>query len=427
MTSADVPLIVALVALLLLAVFLAAAEASLLRVTEVRARALAESGERGAARLLGLVERLPQVLNLVLLLALLAQIGAATITGILAQGWFGNVGVTVASVVLTLVLFIYGEAIPKTYAVRHALRTARFVSGPIAFLERLFRPLVSLLVWIADIQLPGKGITTSATVTEDELRLLAVEAAAEGEITEVDRDLIDRAFRFGDREVDDIMVPRPDIVAVDLATPISEALTLALRTGHRRLPVYVGDMDDIDGVVRLRDLIAARDRGETSLDSIVYAPLVVPEAKRISDLLADMQEQNNHMAVVVDEYGVTVGIVTVEDVAEELLGSISDEPAKPDLERVGRGRWLAAGSLPVEDLATELGMEIPEGEWNTAAGLMLGVAGSLLERGSVVEVGGYEMEVERVRRRRITRIAIRAPGTGKSAGKPGGKALDGGG
>ena len=406
-SSADIPLLVALVALLLLAVFLAAAEAALLRITEIRARALAARGGRHSARLLHLVERLPQVLNLILLLALLAQIGSATITGILAQRWFGNIGVTIASVVLTIVLYIYGEAIPKTYAVRHAERTAKFVSAPIAFLERVFRPLVSLLVWVADIQMPGKGVTTSATVTEDELRLLAVEAADEGEITEIDRHLIDRVFRFGDREVDDIMVPRPDIVAVEGSTPLSEALQTALEAGHRRLPVYTGDMDNIDGVVRLRDLIEARDRGETTLTPLTYEPLVVPESKRVSGLLADMQEQNNHMAVVVDEYGVTVGIVTIEDVAEELLGSISDEPARPDLRQVGPGHWDIAGSLPVEDLAAELGVEIPEGEWNTAAGLMLGVAGRLLRPGATVDVDGYEMKVETVRRRRITRISIR--------------------
>jgi CBS domain containing-hemolysin-like protein len=405
-SSADIPLLVALVALLLLAVFLAASEAALLRITEVRARALAARGGRRSARLLHLVERLPQVLNLILLLALLAQIGSATITGILAQRWFGSIGVTVASIVLTIVLYIYGEAIPKTYAVRHAERTARFVTAPIVLLERVFRPVVSMLVWVADIQMPGKGVTTSATVTEDELRLLAIEAADEGEVTEVDRHLIDRAFRFGDREVDDIMVPRPDIVAVDSSTPLAEALQVALGAGHRRLPVYSGDMDDINGVVRLRDLIEARDRGETSLGPLTYEPLVVPESKRVSGLLADMQEQNNHMAVVVDEYGVTVGIVTIEDVAEELLGSISDEPARPDLRTVGPGRWDIAGSLPVEDLASELGMEIPEGEWNTAAGLMLGVAGRLLRPGSTVEVDGFELRVDAVRRRRITRISI---------------------
>lgn len=408
-SSADIPLIIALVALLLLAVFLAASEASLLRVPEVRARSLAGSGDRRAQRVAVLVERLPQVLSLILLLALLSQIGAATITGILASRWFGNVGVTLASVALTIVLFIYGEAIPKTYAVRHAERTARFVAVPISFLERLFRPLVSLLVWIADIQMPGKGITTSATVTEDELRLLAVDAADEGEITHVDRELIDRVFRFGDRRVDDIMVPRPDMVAVEHNTPLSDALELALRTGHRRLPVYTDDLEHIDGFVRLRDLIAARDNDAIDLSSISNPPLVVPESKRVTGLLADMQEQKNHMAVVVDEYGVTVGLVTIEDVAEELLGSISDEPGTPALEQLEDGRWRVVGSLPVEDLEAELGLAVPEGDWNTVAGLMIGVAGELLEQGSAVVVDGFTLTAEAVRGRRIITIGIRSP------------------
>lgn len=418
MTSADLPLVIALVALLVFAVFLAAAEASLLRVSEVRARALAASGERGPTRLLALVDHLPQVLNLILLLALLAQIGAATITGVLAQRWFGNLGVTVASVALTVVLYIYGEAIPKTYAVRHAERTAMFVAPLVEILERIFRPLVSLLVWIADIQLPGKGIATTATVTEDELKLLAVEAADEGEITEDDQQLIDRVFRFGDRKVDDIMVPRPDIVAVHHDTSIVEALGIALDAGHRRLPVYASDRETIEGVVRLRDLIAARENGEKDLASIAFSPLVVPETKRVAGLLSEMQDQQNNMAVVVDEYGVTVGLVTIEDVAEELVGSISDEPGTPDFEETGVGLWRVAGSLPVEDLAHEIGMDVPEGDWNTAAGLMLGVAGRLLAPGATVQVDGYTMRVRTVRGRRITRIEVERPSEDDHAVKP---------
>ncbi|MFP4074822.1 MAG: hemolysin family protein [Actinomycetota bacterium] len=406
MPAADLPLLILLIFLLLGAVFLAAAEASLLRVNEARARTEAETGGKTAVRLLHLVERLPEVLNLILLLALLAQIGSATVTGILAQRWFGNVWVTIASIVLTIFLYIYGEAIPKTYAVRHSMRTAKFVAAPIAFLERLFRPVVGLLVWIADIQMPGKGITTSSAVTEDELRLLAVEAADEGEITEGDRVLIDRVFRFGDRRVDDIMVPRPDIVAVEARTPVDEPLEVALDAGHRRLPIYVDDLENITGVVRLRDLIAAREEGPTDLNAIAFEPLVVPESKRVSDLLTDMQDQSNTMAVVVDEYGVTVGIVTVEDVAEELLGSISEDESLPDVQSLGNGRWLVAGSTPVEDLRYELGMELPKGEWNTVAGMMLGLAGEILKPGSVVEVDGRPFKVESVRGRRITRVTI---------------------
>ncbi len=405
MSSADTPLLVLLGLTLVVAVFLALAEASLLRISEYRVRALADEGGAAASRLVGLIDRLPEVLNLILFLALLAQIGAATVTGVLAQRWFGNLGVTMASVVLTIVLFVYGEAIPKTYAVRHVEATALRVAGPIAFLERALRPLVSLLVWIADVQMPGKGITTTPTVTEEELRLLAYRAAHEGEITETDLTLIERAFRFGDRRADDIMVPRPDMVAVEVSDDIEHALEIALGSGHRRIPVYEGSLEHITGVVRLRDLTEARESGESDLRSIATPPLVVPESKRITNLLAEMQEQNNHLAIVVDEYGVTAGLVTVEDVAEELLGTITDVDRPEQLEKVADGKWRAPGSLPVEDLE-EIGIDLPSGDWNTVAGLMIGVAGQLLSPGDVVEVDGYRLTADAVRRRRVTQVSI---------------------
>lgn len=405
MSAVDVSLVVVLGVALLVAVYLALAEASLLRISEYRVRALADEGGKAALRLARLVDRLPEVLNLILFLALLAQIGSATVTGILAQRWFGSLGVTLASVALTIVLFVYGEAIPKTYAVRHVEATALRVAGPISFLERVLRPLVSLLIWVADVQMPGKGITTSPTVTEEELRLLAYRAAHEGEITKEDLTLIERAFRFGDRSADDIMVPRPDIVAVDVSDSVEHALDVALSSGHRRIPVFDASLEHITGVVRLRDLTEARDRGVSDLRSLAMPPLVVPESKSITSLLNEMQEQNNHLAVVVDEYGVTAGLVTVEDVAEELLGTITDAEEPARLERVGKGRWRAPGALPVEDLV-EIGIDPPDGDWNTVAGLMMGVADKLLDAGDEVVIDGHRLTVDAVRRRRVIEVSI---------------------
>lgn len=405
-SGADITLLALLVLALLLAVFLAAAEASLLRISEVRAHSLAESGDRRGQRVSDLLGRLPEVINLILLLALLSQIGAATITGVLAQRWFGNLGVTLGSVVLTIVLFVYGEAIPKTYAIRHAERTALVVSGPIRMLNRLLKPLVSLLVWVADIQLPGPGITTSPTITEDELKLLAGKAVHEGEITEHDRELIERAFRFGDRRVDDIMVARPDIVAVEADTPIEEGIDIALRAGHRRVPVYQDSLESVVGIAHLRDLITARDGAERTVGELARPHLVVPESKRISRLLTEMQEKGTHLAMVVDEYGVTVGLVTIEDVAEELLGSISHEPEEPEIEQMGEGRWVATGSLPVEDLGEALGVELPAGDWNTVAGMVMGLSGELLSPGEHVDFDGLRVIVRSVRDRRITEVEI---------------------
>ena len=407
MAPADIVLLALLGVALLLAVFMAAAEASLLRLSELRARSLAEAKDPRAERLHRLLKRLPEVLNLILLLALVSQIGAASLSGVLAQRLFGNAGVTVASIALTIVLFVYGEAIPKTYAIRNAEKTALRVSGPISVLERLFRPVVAFLVWVADIQMPGSGIDTSPTVTESELRLLAGRAAREGEITPHDRALIERAFRFGDRSADDIMIPRPDIVAVKSSTNLDEAIDIALRAGHRRIPIFEESLENITGVVKLRDMIKARDSGGASLRELAFEPLIVPQSKSVVGLLEDMQTTKTHVAIVVDEYGVTTGLVTVEDVAEELLGSISEEPSEPDIEEVGEGRWIVSGSLPVEDLE-QIGMEIPEGDWNTVAGLVVGLAGRLLEAGELVETDGFDFTVAEAKRRRIIRVSVEA-------------------
>ena len=407
---ADVPLIIVFVVAFGAAVFLAAAETSLLRVSSVRAATLAKEEGRRGERLAQLIGRLPRVLNTILLMALLSQIVAATVVGILAEGWFGSLGVTLASVVLTIVLFIYAEAIPKTYAVRHADRVGLAVSGPVAVLELVLRPVVSLLVAIADLQAPGKGITTSPTVTEGELRLLAGRAAAEGEIETHDMELIERAFRFGDRRTDDIMVPRTEVVGVPSDTPVEKAIQVALETGHRRLVVYETGLDDVTGIVRLRDLFAIPpDRAGIPVGHLSQEPLVVPETKRIVMLLREMQETGTHLAVVVDEYGGMAGLVTVEDIAEELLGSISEDAVDEDLVRIGEASWSVNGLLPIEDLEAAVEAEFGEGEWNTVAGLVVSHVGHLPAVGDQVSVSGCIMRVTAIRGHRAVRIEVTVP------------------
>jgi CBS domain containing-hemolysin-like protein len=405
--SEDLVLILLLVFAFVLAILVAAAETALLRMPMVRAQTLASEYPGRGARVRSLLQRLPTVLNAILLTALLTQIGAATIVGVLAERWFGGLGVTIASILLTVVLFVYAEAIPKTFAVQHVDTVALRLAGFIAVIELLLRPLVSLLVWFADLQMPGEGITTSPTVTEDELRLLAGHAVAEGTIADHDRELIERAFRFGDRQCDDVMVPRAEIVAVQGDATLEEARDVALAHGHRRLPVYGDSLDQIVGMVRLRELVAAADdQPSLAVKRVSEAPLHVPESKRIVDLLAEMQETGVHLAVVVDEYGGTAGLVTVEDIAEELLGSISEDDTADLVQGVADGRWSVDGLTPVEDLVEILGVDIPEGEWNTVGGLFIGLSGKLARVGDEVQLPAATMRVRAIRGRRITRLEV---------------------
>jgi len=403
-------LLVALVVLILVAVVLAAAEAALLRVSRVRVAVLADEGDRRAARVLRLVEDLPRVMNAVLLVVLLVQIGAATIAGVVAERHFGNLGVTLASVVLTLVMFVYTESIPKTVAVRNPIAVARLVAAPVAAITLALRPIVAVLVAFADLQAPGKGLANRPEVTEAELRRLAVEAADAGEIAPSDLELMERAFAAGDEIAAAIMVPRPDVVALSADTGLRDALEVAIAQGHRRLPVYRGDLDDVLGVVRLRDLArAVADEHDVTLVDLLRPAAAVPETRRVVDLLRDLQEARHTIAVVIDEHGGTAGIATVEDVVEELVGTISEPDRgllRPRIRRVSDTRWVVDGAADVDDLAEELGVDLPEGDWHTVAGLVLAFAGRIPEVGDEYVISGHTVRVLAADRRRVRRVSV---------------------
>lgn len=405
----NLPLIILLVVLIGMAVYLGAAEASMLRVRASAVEVLADEGDRRARRLLRLIHDLPRVMNTVLLTVLLVQIGAATVTGLLAERWFGNVGVTIASVVLTLVMFVYAEAIPKTYAVRHPLQVAKSTTPFVSMLKSALHPVVSLLIWFADLQAPGQGIAGTSGVTEDELRRMAAQAAQSGEIGASDLELMERAFRLGDQRVDDILVPRIDVVSVRSTTTVRDALEIAVQSGHRRLPVYGEDPDDITGVVRLRDLASAvADDMDVEVSRFTRPVLVVPESKRVIELLREMQRTGRHFAVAVDEHGGTAGIVTIEDVVEELVGEVADEgeDRRQAIEGLGPGRWRVDARMSTAELEDALDLNLPEGDWNTVGGLVIGVAGRIPRVGETVSIDGFVARVTEASRRRVREIEL---------------------
>lgn len=401
----DGGLIALFAVLFVVAVVLAAAETALVRVSRVRISALAEEGGRRAARTLRLLDDLPHVLNTTLLVVLLVQIAAATITGILAERWFGSTGVTISTFVLTVFLFVYSEAIPKTFAYRNAAKVIMALAYPVGLLTSLLRPIVSVLVKFADLHAPGRGIATTPTVTERELRSLAAAAATEGEITDADLKLIEGAFRLGDRVAEEVMVPRVDMVAVPVSATPDEALEVALGVGHRRLPVHDGGIDNIIGVVRQRDLVASPDR---TIPEITYPPLFIAESKRVIELLREMQEGGIHVAVVIDEHGGTSGMVTIEDIVEELFGVVSEEHviSVPMLKGIEEGRWIVDGRMLIEDLESEIGRQLPQGDWTTVAGMVMGLAGELPRIGYELDVGSVSVRVRAVVGRRIRRVEV---------------------
>lgn len=410
MTGVELWLLASLLALIAGASILGAAEAALLRVPRVRIKVAAEGGDKRSLMMVELLHDLPRVLNTVLLVVLLVQISAATVAGVLSSRVFGSLGVTLASFMLTFVLFVYSEAIPKTYAVRHPEAVARATAPLVRFLSWLLRPAVSLLVRFADLQAPGTGIASLTALTEAELILLATEAADVGMIDESDRILIDRAFEIGDQRVDDVYIPRLDVVAISNTVNIRDALEMAIRSGHRRLPIYNGDIDDIVGVVHLRGLAAASlVTPDSPVSSISVEPLVVPESRRVVETLDDMQQAGIHFAVVIDEYGGTAGIVTIEDIVARLVGPISvrEGASSNGIERVDESTWLVVGTTDLDDLEREIEFPLPHGDWNTVAGLVIGHAGHIPATGDEFDIAHVTFKVVATTKNRITRISVR--------------------
>lgn len=320
-----VVLIVVLIVLMVVAAVLAGAEVALLRVPRVTVQIQAEAGDRQAGVLSGLLGDLPLVLNTVLLAVLFVQVSAAAISGYLAQRVFGGLATTAAAAILTVALFVYSEAIPKTLAVRSPLRLGLMLARPVALLVRVVGRLTQILLWAADAQTPGVGASARTAFTEDELRLLAAQSAEAGEIEQADAELVNRSFQFGDITVRDVFVPRSDVVAVQESMTPREALTAAIESGHRRLPVYGGDLDSISGVVRLRDLAAAaHEGGPATIASLVQPTLRVARDVPVAEVLSRMQQSGRRFGVVVDRAGSTEGILTIEDIVAELVGEIEE-------------------------------------------------------------------------------------------------------
>jgi CBS domain containing-hemolysin-like protein len=410
--NAEVWLVVALVGLIVAAAVLGAVEAALLRVPRVRVEVDADSGRKRAITLLRVLEDLPRALNTVLLVVLLVQISAAAIAGLLAERLFGSLGVTIASIVLTIVLFIYTEALPKTYAVAHPVSVGYTTAPLLAFLLFVLAPIVAVLMWIANIQAPGTAVASPAAPTEQELLQLAAAAADTGTIDETDRRLIDRVFDLGDRNVDEIYVPRPDIVAVPATTTVRQALDTAISSGHRRIPIYASNLDEIVGIVAIIDLAGAVvDEPDRLALDLAAAPLIVPESKAVVELLGEMQRARIHFVVVVDEFGGTAGIVTIEDVVTRLVGRISGEDEVPveGFRNISDRIWTIPGSAHLADVERALDVQLPMGDWNTVAGLIIGTIDRLPSVGDSVELDGLTLTVLSVEGHRITRIRAVTP------------------
>jgi CBS domain containing-hemolysin-like protein len=343
---------------------------------------------------------------------LICQLVVATLVGVLAHSWFGAWGVAAATVFEIVVIFVLGEAVPKNWAVHHPERAALFSAPLVSALVRFWpvRIVSGGLIGFANLLIGEQGQYLGSGVTESELLAMA-DVAVEGEVIETEeRALIHSIIEFGDTIVREVMVPRPDMVTVGVDESVEAALEQALEAGFSRMPAVEQQVDDVFGIAYTKDLIRTVRTGNGADPVRVHLRVAhfVPETKRVSDLMREMQADKFHQAVVVDEYGGTAGLVTLEDLIEELVGEIVDEfdVEEPLAEPLPEGGYRVNARMPLDELNELLHSDLPSGDWDTVGGLVYGRLGHVPTEGESTEVGDYTLVAEKVQGRRIGRVRI---------------------
>ena len=400
----------ALVILVGFSAFFSASETAFSSLNQIRLKSRAEDGDSSAARVLAMAEQYDKLLSTILIGNNIVNIAAASIGTILFTQMLGaERGATMSTIVLTIIVLIFGEVTPKSLAKEMPEKVATAVSPFLVLLMALMTPLTWLFTqWK---KLLGHFVHSGEadTITEGELMTMVSEAENDGELTDRESELIRSAIEFDDVEVEEILTPRVDVVAVEDDIPLEELAQTFAESGYSRLPVYHGTIDNIIGVVHEKDFYIARLKKATKIDDLVVPTLYTTGSTQISQLLRTLREQHHHLAVVVDEYGGTEGIITLEDILEELVGEIWDEhdEVTEDFRKQSDGSWLVSGSASVDDLYETLGL--PEDEdidSNTVNGLVQEKTCHLPKVGDRFTLGEYDGVVTRTAKRRVTEVRL---------------------
>jgi CBS domain containing-hemolysin-like protein len=413
--------------LVLLNGFFVATEFAIVKVRASRIREMAEKGNSNARVASGIISRLDAYLSACQLGITLASLGLGWIgeaafahllepllqgLGPWAEAASHAIAITLAFVIITILHIVVGELAPKSLAIRFPVATALITARPMQLFYRMFYPFIWALNSLALglLKLFGLPIVSESELahSEEDLRIILADSAGRGPKAERRRALMEQALAFAERRVRQIMVPRADVAYLDLTEPLPRILETARREGYTRYPLVREQLDDVVGIIHTRELFGAADelKEPADLERLVRAPVFVPESAPADELLSRFQQRRLHMAIVVDEYGGTSGIATLEDVLEELTGEILDEfdVETPPLVDAGDGCVRITGAFPVADLARHFGVEIESDEAVTTGGLILEELGRVAHAGDIIRVGDLGLKVLETRSRRVVRV-----------------------
>jgi len=414
-------LLIAVAALILLNAFFVAAEYALVTARRTRLQELADDGSRRARLVLGITKDPPRFIAAMQLGVTAASLGIGALGEPVLQRVFDPVLARVLAVILAFMIITFfhvviGELMPKGVSLAYSERVALAVAAPVRAFFFLFKPLIWFLQRASDLGLRLLGLESPTgdvgVLSEAELKMLLSRSTEEGEIEHEEREMLYNVFDFADKEVSEVMVPRPEVVALDIEMPPEECLKAAVEAPYTRYPVYRGTLDDIVGILHVRDLFrAAEESGgiaKVQLEPLVRKAHVVPETKDLAALLREFRRTKEHMAIVIDEYGAMEGIVTLEDLLEEIVGEIEDEFDLPDesVEKVDDKRIRIHGTFTIDDFNEEFHVDLPQEDYNTVGGFVFGELGHAPNLGDAVEHDGLRFTVIETEGNRIERLEV---------------------
>lgn len=408
--------VVVIIMCVLCVAFFSSSEAALISVSRLKIRGLVEKGNKQAKAVSRLREEHDRLFGTILLtenffIILASSLGTALAISIDPDHEWVTV---IASVVMTVFIVMFGEIAPKTFAASHSTRMALIVGRPMEFIVTLMHPLVWLFTSVTNrvITLVGGKREVSPFVTEEEIKTIISIGEEEGTLDIGEKAMLHKVFEFGDTQAVEAMRPRTEIVCVDKSARVFEALALVAEHGHSRYPVVEDTVDNVQGVLYVKDLLIGMSKGEIDNESpitrLVRPAYFVPETKRVKELLTEMQEQKIQMVIVIDEYGGTAGMVTLEDLMEEIVGSIQDEydREEKEVQIVDEKNFVVSGTAEIDSVNEEIGTQITSEDYNTIGGFVFGLFGRMPRPGESLKYKDLKFEVLEMDGRKIGRLKI---------------------
>ncbi len=416
MDSSDVIQLIVIIILLMLSAFFSSAETALTTSNKIRLRSMAEEGNKRAKKVLEITEDSGKMLSAILIGNNIVNLSSASLATTFATKIFGNAGAGIATGILTVLVLIFGEISPKTFATIHADKISLAYAGVISGLMKLLTPIIIIINKLALgflILLRVDASGAQSTMTEDELRTIVDVSHEEGVIETEEREMINNVFDFGDAQAKEIMVPRIDMTFADVGSSYYELLEIFREDKYTRLPVYEDSTDNVVGIINMKDLLLYEDKEHFSIRNIMRKPYYTYEHKNTAELLLEMRKSSINIAIVLDEYGATAGLITLEDLLEEIVGEIRDEydaDEEDPIQKISDLEYMVQGSLNLNTLHDMLDLELVSEDYDSIGGYLIGLLDHLPKVGeSVTTPEGIFFRVEDMEKNRIHKIFMRLP------------------